>query len=191
MYMRYRNSILLLLIGVMTCVILLIASLAVANAEPTSKASFLAEKTLETWSLGITVEEPPTYNAIIGRLVGIAGAYRSARTTEAATIFPAPTTSRTVQEANFYLLSRTGTYAGSATLSLVIYSYAGIPQHTASSDVIDLQTAPTGVWTSINLSSLPDSLTISPGEFLAFSFKLDGSVGGDLDVRPLFDVSVR
>lgn len=191
MYKRFRINILLLLFGVAACVVLLVGSLVAGKAESAPMAALNASNTSETWSLGVTVEGPPTYNAIVGRLVSDVGAFRSARVTEAATIFPAPATARTVQSANFYLLSRTGTYVGTATLSLVIYNYAGTLQHTVSAAGIDLQTTPTGVWTPVTLSSLSDDLTISPGEFLAFRFKLSGSGGGDLDVRPLFDISVR
>lgn len=190
MYKRHRSNILLLMFGIATLVILLIGSLVAVKAETNPEAGLTADKPLETWSLGITVEGPPTYNAIIGRVVSDVGAYRPARATEAATIFPAPATARTVMGANVFLLSRSGTSAGTVTLSLGIYDYAGTLQHAASIADIDLQTAPTGVWIPVNLSSLPDSLAISPGEFLAFSYKASPG-GGDLDVRPLFDVSVR
>jgi len=172
-------------------VVWLIASPVGAQVEQASPASVSSAATSETWSLGITVEGAPTYNAIVGRLVSQVGAFRSDRVNQAATIFPAPATARTVQSASFYLLSRTGAYAGTATLSLVIDNYAGTLQHTVSAAAVDLQTTPTGVWTALALSAAPADLVISPGEFLAFRFSLSGAAGGDLDVRPLLEVVVQ
>jgi hypothetical protein len=191
MFKRFRINILLLLFSVATCIILLIGSLVAVKAETAPMAALNAANPLETWSLGITVEGPPTYNDIVGRLVSDVAVFRSARFTEGTTIFAAPATARTVQSANFYLLNRTGTYAGTATLSLVIYNYSGTIQHSVSAAGIDLQTTPMGVWTPVTLSGIPNDLIISPGEFLAFRFTLSGSVGGNLDVRPLFEVSVQ
>jgi hypothetical protein len=181
---------LLLLFGVVACVLLLASSLAAARAESAFPSSLNATSTAETWSLGVTVEGPPTYSAIIGRLVSDVAAFRSFRATEAATIFPAPATARTVQSASFYLLSRTGTYSGAANLSLVIYDYAGTIQHTVGAP-INLQTQSVGVWTPFAISTVPDDLVISPGEFLAFRFTLSGITSGNLDARPLFEVSVQ
>lgn len=187
----FRMNIPLLLFGVAGCVVILVGALMVVKARSAPMSALDAANNLETWSLGVSVEGPPKYSDIVGRLVSDVGAFRSARDNEAATIFPAPATARTVQSANFYLLDRTGTYTGTATLSLVIYSYAGALQHTVSAADIDMQTIPTGVWTPVTLSGLSDDLTISPGEFLAFHFALSGVKGGDLDVRPLFEVNVR
>jgi hypothetical protein len=190
MHKLFRVSILLFLLGVSALAVWRIASPAAAQAKAARVAALAAAQS-ETWNLGITVEGAPAYNAVIGRLVSDVGAFRSARTAQAATIFPAPANARTVQAASFYLLNRTGTYSGAATLSLVIYDYAGTPQHTVSATGVDLQTAPTGVWTPIALSGTPGDLVISPGEFLAFHFTLSDVAAGDLDVRPLFEVSVN
>jgi hypothetical protein len=190
MHKLSRVSLLLFLLGALALVIWRTAWPAAAQARA-ARVAVLAAAQPETWNLGITVEGAPTYDAVIGRLVSDVGAFRSARTAEAVTIFPAPANARTVQAACFYLLSRTGGYSGAATLSLVIYDYAGTLQHTVSATGIDLQAVPTGVWTPIALSATPADLVISPGEFLAFRFTLSGAAGDDLDVRPLFEVSVN
>ena len=186
----FRVSLVLFLLGVSALAIWRVASPAAAQAKA-ARVTALAAIPSETWNLGITVEGAPAYRAVIGRLMSDVGAFRSAHTPQAATIFPAPASARTVQAAGFYLLSRTGAYTGTATLSLVIYDYAGTPQHTVSATGVDLQTAPTGVWTPIALSGTPGDLVISPGEFLAFCFTLSEAAAGDLDVRPLFEVSVN
>lgn len=148
--------------------------------------------TNETWNLGFTVEGAPTYNAIIGRVAEEAGAFRSNRgVTQMATIFPAPATARTVDSARLYILSRNGSYGGTMTLSLRIYNFAGVLQHTVSSAGIDLQTAATGTWMQVPLSATADNLVVSPGEFLSFHVELSGASAGNLDVRPVFDVTVR
>jgi hypothetical protein len=190
MHKLFRISLVLFLLGVSAWATWRIASPAMAQAKAARTAALSAAQS-ETWNLGVTVEGAPTYRAVIGRLMSDVGAFRSARTVQAATIFPAPASARTVQAASFYLLSRTGAYSGTATLSLKIFDYAGTLQHIASATSIDLQTAPTGVWTPIALSGTPGDLIISPGEFLAFCFTLSDVAAGDLDVRPVFEVSVN
>jgi hypothetical protein len=190
MHKLFRIGLVLFLLGASAWATWRIALPAAAQAKA-ARAATLAAAQSETWNLGVTVEGAPIYRAVIGRLMSDVGAFRSARTTQAATIFPAPASARTIQAASFYLLSRTGTYSGTATLSLVIYDYAGTPQHTVSATGIDLQTAPTGGWTPVALSATPGDLVISPGEFLAFCFTLSDVAAGDLDIRPLFEVSVN
>lgn len=141
--------------------------------------------------MGITVEGTPSYTALVGRLVSDVGVFRSARSTQAATIFPAPASQKTIKTASVYVLSRSGTYTGTVTLSLEIYDLSGSLQHKVNTVDIDLQTAPTDAWIPLTLSTSAVNLSISPGEFLAFTYRLNGVPGGNLDVRPLFDVSVE
>jgi hypothetical protein len=151
-----------------------------------------AATTSESWRMGVTSEGTAAYSAIIGRNVSEVAAFRSNRATDIYYMFPAPSTQRTVQSATrFCILSRTGTYVGAATLTLEILDYAGTVQHTVSAAGIDMETAPTGVWTAVTLSGTPADLEIAPGEFLAFHFRLGGASGGDLDVRPIFEVGVE
>jgi hypothetical protein len=137
----------------------------------------------------VTSEGAAAYNAIIGRAVGDVAAFRSNRgTTDVYHIFPAPGTQRTVQAARFYILTRTGTYADAATLTLEILDYGGTVQHTVSAAGIDMTAAPTSTWTAITLSGTPADLEIAPGEFLAFHFSLGGTPAGNLGVYPAFEV---
>jgi hypothetical protein len=142
--------------------------------------------------MGVAVDGAPAYSGVVGRLVSNTGTFRSARAAQDTFIFPAPASSRTVEAASVYLLDRNGTYApGTATLSLVIYNFAGVVQHTVTAADIDMQTASTGAWIELSLSANPDDLLISSGEFLGFHFRLSDAPGGDLDIHPLFEVSVR
>jgi hypothetical protein len=145
----------------------------------------------ETWRLGFTREGPPTYSAVIGRVAGGVAAFRSEQAADIYFIFPGPATQKTVQSASLYVLSGTGDYSGSATLALEVIGYDGTRQHTASAAAMDIKGSAAGAWTSVGLSGTAGDWVISPGEFLAFHFHLDGAPGGNLDVRPMFEVEVQ
>lgn len=187
----FRLNILLLIL-VVAAIFLWRVTLPVAAREGSGRtgsesASFYSEN----WNLGITVEGVPSYTAVVGRLVCDVGAFRSARTASAATIFPAPASQKTIETASVYLLSRSGTYTGTVTLSLEIYDFSGALKHKVNTVDIDLQTSPTGAWLPLTLSPTAADLTIAPGEFLAFTYTLSGAAGGNLDIRPIFDVTVH
>jgi hypothetical protein len=151
-----------------------------------------AATTTEFWKLGVTSESGAAYSAVVGRAVSAVAALRSARgVTDMYYLFPAPGTTKTVQTAQVYLLSRTGAYTGTATLTLEVRDYAGVVQHTVSSGSLDFQTAAMGVWLPVSLSANAADLSLAPGEALTFHFHLDGAPAGDLDVRPLFEVQVQ
>lgn len=139
--------------------------------------------------LGFTSEGVSNYNAVIGRIVSTVAAFQSNRgTADIYYIFPAPTRSTPVESAYFYILDRTGTYPANATLTLKVYNYAGVSQRTLSTAAVNLQAAPTGVWTPLALSTT--GLTLAPGEFLAFHANFSGGSGGSLNVRPVFEVQL-
>ena len=144
----------------------------------------------ETWSLGVNAEGTAEYSAVIGRPAGETGAFRSDRAVQDIRfMFPAPATAKTIQSAQFYIVQRTGDYTETATVTLEITAFDGTLQHVAS-DPIDAKTAATRAWTSFTLGS-GDDLVISPGEYLCVHFKMAGEPGGDLDVRPLFEIAVE
>jgi len=147
--------------------------------------------TPEVWKLGFTSQGVSAYSAVIGRLASQVAAFRSAQGTDIYYIFPAPASQKTVQSARFYILDRTGSYGGTATLTLEILDYAGALQHSVSAAGVDMEAAAPGTWTDLTLSGTPADLEILPGEFLAFHFQLSGSSGGSLDVRPVFEVEVQ
>jgi len=142
------------------------------------------------WRLGSTSQGVASYDAVIGRLVSTAAAFRSDRAADIYYIFPAPARPNTVQAARFYILDRSGSYAGDATMTLETLDYAGALQHSVSAAGTDVETAATDTWADLTLSGTPADLEIRPGEFLAFHFQLSGSPGGSLDVRPVFEVEV-
>ena len=147
----------------------------------------------ETWRLGITAEGGSGYDAVIGRPAAEVAAFRSDRgTSDVDFIFPAPAVEKVVQAARFYVIQRTGSYAGTAQMTLEVFALDGSERHTVSAAAVDLAGAATGTWTGITLSDDdPDDLVIGPGEHLAFHFELSVGPGGDLDVRPLFEVEVQ
>jgi hypothetical protein len=146
----------------------------------------------EAWGLGIASEGDASYNVVIGRLVGANASFRSNRSvTDIYFIFPAPASSRTITSAAWNIVSRSGAYTGTASLTLEVRDFSGALQHTVSSAPIDLQAATTGAWTDLALSATPADLTIEPSEYLTFRFALDGGSAGNLDVRPMFEVVVQ
>jgi hypothetical protein len=46
------------------------------------------------------------------------------------------------------------------------------------------------VWITLALDASPANLTITPGEHLVAHFALAGASAGNLDVRPVFEVTV-
>jgi hypothetical protein len=143
------------------------------------------------WRMGFTAEPLPVYTSVAGRVASVAAEVQSARDTNVFFAFPAVSTERAVHSASFYILSRSGGYGGSVTMTLEIYDYAGNLQHVVSAGSIDLQTAAPHTWTSLALSSTAADCLVEPGEFLAFHFALSGAPEGDLDVRPVFEVTVE
>jgi hypothetical protein len=167
----------------------------VVQAGSTSTAAPLAVTSpttaTEFWRLGATSEAGVAYSVTQGRSIHATAEFHSNRdTSDVYYIFPAPGTRRTVEAARFYILSRSGTYAGDATLMLEIFDHSGTVRHTASTTEVDLETVATGVWTDITLCGIAENLDIGAGEFLAFHFSLNSSPGGDLVVHPLFEVRV-
>jgi hypothetical protein len=146
----------------------------------------------EVWRLGVTSEGSASYDSLIGRLAGATAAFRSNRgVTDMYFIFPAPAGTRTVRSAALDLLSRTGTYTGSASLALEVRGFDGSLKRMVLAAPVDLQSAAIGGWTELALAASPANLSLAPGEALAFHFALDGISTGDLDVRPAFEVIVE
>ena len=146
----------------------------------------------EAWRLGVTSEGDAGYTAVIGRLVDTSASFRSNRgVKDSYYIFPAPASARTVKSAAFKLISRSGTYTRTASLTLEVRNAGGVLQRTVSAAPVDLQTAVTGTWTTLALAASPASLTIAPGEHLVAHFALAGAPAGTLDVRPVFEVVVQ
>jgi len=115
-------------------------------------------------------------------------AFRSVRAANINFAFPAPAMVKTVTAARYYIISRSGSYGGNALLALRVYNFSGVLQRTITTAAVDLETAPLGSWQSLSLLA---NQAINPGEFLAFHFALSADSGGNLDVRPIFEVIVE
>lgn len=144
---------------------------------------------VQYWRTGFTVKPLPVYAGVTGRAVGAAAEVQSARDTDVFFVFPAVSSRRAVHSASFYILNRTGDYAGTVTMTLETYNYAGNLQHVVSAGGVDLQAATPLVWTRLALSDASADRLIEPGEFLAFHFASSGAPAGSLDVRPVFEVA--
>ena len=81
---------------------------------------------VEAWRLGVTSEGDAGYNAVIGRLVDASASFRSNRgVRDIYYIFPAPASARTVKSAALNIISRSGTYTSTASLTLEVRSSSG------------------------------------------------------------------
>ena len=162
-----------------------------AQALPVSRAPKGAGvPPVQYWRVGFTVQPSPVYGALAGRVASLAAEMQSSKSANFYFAFPSVSSPRFVREASFYILNRTGSYGGSASMRLEVYDYAGALQHVVSASSVDLQTTPVNTWTKLALSGTLADCLVKEGEFLAFHFALDGATGGDLDLRPVFEVAV-
>ncbi len=161
-----------------------------AAASPNSPTA-TGEPTLKIWRAGVTIEGELLYDEMRQRLVDTVASFRSFR--NGSDIYYAfstdPAELATVLAAKFQILSRQGSYNGEALLSLEVHS-AGNPgaARTLSVTAIDLARVETGVWQPVQLSENLPELELAAGEFLVAHFRLDGEPGGDLDIRPIFEI---
>jgi hypothetical protein len=169
-----------------------VPGVAMVSAEKSAAIPFSQGGTpSEFWKLGVTSRGSADYSAVAGRLASEVAAFQSSEAADIYFVFPAPATTKTVGSARFYILSRSGSYVGAATMTLEVYDLAGGSQHLVSASPIDMQTAATDAWTAVTLSGTAGDLEIAPGEVLAFHFALSGAAGNDLDVRPIFEIEVE
>jgi hypothetical protein len=146
----------------------------------------------EAWRLGVTSEGDASYSMVIGRLLDANASFRSNRgVKDSYYIFPAPASPRVVTAAALNIISRSGTYTSTASLTLEVRDAGGALQRSVSAAPVDLQTAATGVWASLALDANTANLTIAPGEHLVAHFALADAPAGNLDVRPTFEVVVQ
>lgn len=159
-----------------------------AQASPNKKPD---EGKRQYWRTGFILQSSPKYNGMIGKAASLAVTMQSKANKDVYFTFPAVSGKPFVRQASYYLLSRTGAYSGEATLTLEIYNFDGVLQRTLSASQVDLQIAPIQTWTAITLGENIDNRPLQLGEFLAFHLALDGALGGDLDVRPIFEVATE
>ena len=138
---------------------------------------------------GFTIKPLPVYASLAGRAASVTAEVQSAYDTQVFFVFSAPAGRRSIHRVSFYILKRTGDYTGDITMTLAVYDYAGNLQHLVSTASVGLKTAAAQVWTALPLSSNVADRLIEPGEFLAVHFALSEVPGGNLDVRPVFEVA--
>jgi hypothetical protein len=146
----------------------------------------------EIWRAGVTNEGPVTYATTLGRSVALVQQTRSARpASDFYMIFPAPSAQRSILAAEYRIIGRSGSYTGTATLTLEILDLAGAVQHTVSGAGVDLEAAAADTWAGLTLSAAPADLVIEPGEFLVARVNLDGAQNvDDLSVQTIFSIEV-
>ncbi|MCP3974901.1 MAG: hypothetical protein GY720_10450, partial [bacterium] len=165
-------------------------------------SALLGEKAVvsaEVWRSGFTMEDlvitPDTSSGYLtstnGRLLGPVSTFRSGRVEHIYHVFPMPVEKKVVRSVSYYLLSRSGSYSsGNANMSLEVFSVDGNLQHTVSINSVDLETADSGIWSSVSLSATFDDLQVDPGEYLAFHVNFDAGPADDLRVDAVFEVEV-
>jgi hypothetical protein len=172
--------------------LILLALLFSVSGVPQRATAGGTPATAEAWRLGVTSEGDAAYTALIGRSAESVASFRSNRSVQDIYfIFPATAQTRTIQSVMLKIVSRSGSYANVANLTFEIRSANGTLQRTVSLNPLDLQTATTADWITIALSTTAANLTLAPGEHLVAHFNLADLPGGNLDVRPLFEVVVQ
>jgi hypothetical protein len=145
----------------------------------------------EFWKSGITLEGSAPYSATAGRRLTETAAFRSDANSDFYFVFPASADARTLQSARFMLLDRSGTYSGSANITLEILSFDGSLVHTATASPVDLVVNDLGSWSALTLSDTIANLTIQPGEFLAVHCNFTDGAVDDQILFPIFEISVQ
>jgi hypothetical protein len=144
----------------------------------------------EYWKSGITLEGTSVFSNVAGRLLSDAASVRTDWNANIYYVFPAPGSAKTVADARYHILQRTGSYANNVVMSLKVYTLAGTYQRTVT-NAYYIKTASTGTWIVMTLSADPDNLVINPGEYLAAHFNMDGGATGNMNLQVMFDITLR
>ena len=179
-------GLIVLLLGTL---LMMVSQKANANKTQITSLSPLTQTSVsgEVWKLGFTIEDEASYETIIGKILDKA-VFRTERAQDIYYIFPSPANLPTVKSAQFKILEKTGSYDGEITLTLeILESKGGALRHTVSTAKEGWELSEDS-WTPMPFSR--SDLKIAPDEFLAFHFQLRGDKGGDLDLRPEFEVEV-
>lgn len=126
--------------------------------------------------LGNLSGRPQTPAAVIQTAAGVPESYY---------VFPALSTLQVIDSARFYILSRSGDYGGEVSLTLDIYGIDG-SYHRTISGPVDLATAATGTWLTLDLSGYTTRLSHS--EYPVAHFVYSAGSGGTMDIRPIFEI---
>jgi hypothetical protein len=185
------------IITALLAVFVLLPAFVLANQAPSTQnrhtsAAFGAGANPELWRLGFSSEGDASYTTVIGRLVSNVASFRSSRGVgDIYYIFPAAAHTVQVDSARMNILTRSGTYSGTAALALEVRDLAGVLQHSVSAAPLDLEGATVGSWVDFTLSPTATNLLIDPGQVLLLHASLSAGSRDDLDVRPMFEIYVK
>jgi hypothetical protein len=133
----------------------------------------------------------PSYANLVMRQPGVMAHFQSnVGAGELFFVFGAISRPLRVAAAKVYVLSRSGSYSGQATIELWAGWMGGTSDHQISAGPVNIQTLPAGSWQTIELSASPAARRVYAGRTLLTYFELSGATGGNLDVRLLFEIAV-
>jgi hypothetical protein len=145
----------------------------------------------EYWRLGFTSEGDAAYTVVIGRNLSNVASFRASRGVgDIYYIFPASAETLAVSAIQTTILTRSGTYSGTAHLTLEVRNLAGELQHVVSAAPLDLETAAVGTWSSLSLASSASDLLLAPDDVLMAHLTLSAGSRDTLDVQALFEIAV-
>lgn len=143
----------------------------------------------EVWRSGYTVAGDAHLAKTSLQHMGITAAMRSnGGAKDIYFVIAEPAQNWTIEDAAMNPGKVSGSYPLTATVSLEVLSMAGDYLRSLTSRDLNVQYAAGGKWKSFNLVD-EEERQISPGEMLAFHFRLGGEPGGDLEIYPVFEVS--
>jgi hypothetical protein len=143
----------------------------------------------DVWRSGIQVNgSSAPYAAISGRARSAAAVFSSAAG-DSYYMVAAPAVATVICMAQVYLLDRSGSYTGSAGLTLEALDLDGSLRTVLSSAALDLQSASPQAWLSLGLVHDPALPILQPGQFLAYHFHLDGAASGNLNMALIFEAA--
>jgi hypothetical protein len=135
---------------------------------------------------GYLAPSAPAYPQLAGRALSPGFSIATDATLERYWIFQRAAQRREVVAARLNLLSRSGS-AGSAVLTLEVYSDGGQYRRTLSASPVNLLTAAAGEWTALDLAGRRDC-NLDPDEYLAAHVAVTSGVS--FTIQPILDVAL-
>lgn len=158
------------------------AAVAGAAAPPAARQSAAALPDAFFWRTGVNLKTWPDYSDLSLRGLNPIVVFRSAQAEANFFLLGAAPRPLQVQALSVYLLSRAGTYAGTAELQLWSADMTGGSQQLMTAGVVDLKTLPAGVWQAVPLVDESHRL-VRPGETLLLYLARGAPAGGSLELR--------
>lgn len=136
---------------------------------------------------GYLVPTAPAYPRLAGRALSPGFSIAATGALERFLVFQRSAQRREVVAARLHLLSRSGS-AGSAVLTLEVYSDGGQYRRTLSTSPVNLLTAAAGKWSSLDLAGRRDC-NLDPDEYLAAHVAVTSGVS--FTIQPILDVALE